>query len=189
MGAGSWDLLGGGGCPGGVRCSGITRSGTRCERSAEGSNGLCWAHAPENADKHRQLASRAGKAKPRREQADVKLRLSDLSDEVLTGKIDKGVGAIVSQILNVLGTIARFSPEACEEAFINFTNRLGAGEDAPPEHPLIAAARNSSDPTWTSTFFADEDPERWVEPVEDLSERGTRPARLPPNRLMGAAGI
>jgi hypothetical protein len=87
------------------------------------------------------------------------------------------------------GTIARFPPEACEEAFINFTNRLGAGEDAPPEHPLIAAARNSSDPKWTNTFFAVEDPERWVEPVEDLSERGTRPARLPPNRLMGAAGI
>ncbi len=86
----------------GVRCSGITRSGTRCERSAEGSNGLCWAHAPENADKRRRLASKAGKAKPSRELVDVKTRLSDLADDVLTGKIDKGVGAVVSQILNVL---------------------------------------------------------------------------------------
>ncbi len=68
------------------------------------------------------------------------------------------------------GTVARFPASASEEAFINFMDRLGAGEDAPPEHPLIAAARNSSDPKWSGSFVAAEDPERWVLPVEDLSE-------------------
>jgi hypothetical protein len=47
---------------------------------------------------------------------------------------------------------------------------MGAGDDAPAEHPLIDAVRNSSEPDWLGSFFALEDPERWVEPVEDLSE-------------------
>jgi len=84
-----------------VRCSGITRSGTRCERSAEGPNGLCWAHDPANAEKRRRLASKAGKAKPDRELAEIKGRLSELADDVLEGRQDKGIGAVVSQILNV----------------------------------------------------------------------------------------
>jgi hypothetical protein len=48
-------------------------------------------------------------------------------------------------------------------------DRLG-GEDAPPEHPLIEAARNSTDPKWSRPFFAVEDPDEWIKPVPDLSE-------------------
>ncbi len=44
-----------------------------------------------------------------------------------------------------------------------------AGKDAPPEHPLIAAARNSSEPKWSESFYAVND-EGWTDPVEDLSE-------------------
>jgi hypothetical protein len=84
-----------------VRCSGITRSGTRCERSADGPNGLCWAHNPANAEKRRRLASKAGKAKPGGELAGIKQRLSDLADDVLEGKVERGTGAVVSQVLNV----------------------------------------------------------------------------------------
>ncbi len=84
-----------------MRCSGITRSGTRCERSADGPNGLCWAHDPANAEKRRRLASKAGKAKPDRELASIKERLSDLADDVLADKVDKGVAAVASQVLNV----------------------------------------------------------------------------------------
>ena len=68
------------------------------------------------------------------------------------------------------GTVARFPPGAGMEAFMNFMDRHGAGNEAPPEHPLIAAARNSSDPKWAGSFFAVEDPEGWTRPVEDLSE-------------------
>jgi hypothetical protein len=45
---------------------------------------------------------------------------------------------------------------------------MGAGEDAAPEHPLLATARNSSDPKWSGSYFAtDEDV---TAPIEDLSE-------------------
>ena len=84
------------------RCSGITRSGTRCERSVEGPNGMCWLHDPTRSEERRRAASRAGKAKPNREIADIKTRLSDLAAGVIEGEVDKGVAAVASQVYNVL---------------------------------------------------------------------------------------
>ncbi len=68
------------------------------------------------------------------------------------------------------GTVKRFPASAGMEAYTNLWDRMGAGEDAPPEHPLIAAARNSSDPKWSGSFFAVNDPDEWVKPIPDLSE-------------------
>jgi hypothetical protein len=44
-------------------------------------------------------AGRSGRSSA--ELSDVKRRLSDLGDDVLNGAVDKSVGAVVSQILNV----------------------------------------------------------------------------------------
>jgi len=66
------------------------------------------------------------------------------------------------------GTTARFPQSAAAEAFVNLTERMGAGEDAPPEHPLIAAARNSSKPEWSNSFYA-VNSEAWKDTIEDLS--------------------
>jgi hypothetical protein len=68
------------------------------------------------------------------------------------------------------GTVKKFPKHAGEEAFMNLMDRLGAGEEAPPEHPLIEAARSPSASEWAGSFFAVEDPGRWVEPVPDLSD-------------------
>jgi hypothetical protein len=68
------------------------------------------------------------------------------------------------------GTLKRFPQAASIKAFMNLMDRLGAGEYAPPEHPLIAAARNSSEPEWAHSIYAVEDPEAHVAPVEDHSE-------------------
>lgn len=67
------------------------------------------------------------------------------------------------------GTVRRFPQSALIEAYRNLYARLGAGEDAPPEHPMLAAARDSSDPQWSQTALG-EDPDQWVRPVPDLSE-------------------
>jgi hypothetical protein len=67
------------------------------------------------------------------------------------------------------GTVERFPKSEGVEALLNLFDRLGAGEDAPPEHPLLKAARNSSDHEWTRTIFAMTD-EGWTDPVENLSE-------------------
>jgi hypothetical protein len=68
------------------------------------------------------------------------------------------------------GTVRRFPEGAAMEAYVNLFERLGAGEDAPPEHPLIEAARNSSDSEWSQSFYAVNDPKEWIQPVVDLSE-------------------
>jgi hypothetical protein len=69
------------------------------------------------------------------------------------------------------GTVARFPKSEGIVAYINWFDRMGAGEDAPPEHPLITAIRNTSDPYWRNTFWlACEDPDEWVKPIPDLSE-------------------
>ena len=68
------------------------------------------------------------------------------------------------------GTVRRFPAEEGMKAYMNLMERLGAGEDAPPEHPLIAAARNSTEPKWAASFYAVNDPEELTRPVEDLSE-------------------
>ena len=68
------------------------------------------------------------------------------------------------------GTVKRFPQGAGMDAYMNMMNRLGAGKDAPPELPLIAATRNSSDPKWSKSFFGVEDPDEWIKPVRDHSE-------------------
>jgi len=66
-----------------------------------GSDGLCWAHDPKNAERRRRGQSRGGKSKPSKELVSIKQRLSVLADDVLEGRQDKGVAAVASQILNV----------------------------------------------------------------------------------------
>ena len=56
------------------------------------------------------------------------------------------------------GTVARFPQSACAEALVSLLD----GRD----HPLARAARNSSDPTWTNSFYCAFP----MEEVEDLSE-------------------
>jgi hypothetical protein len=80
------------------QCGGITREGGRCARSVDGPNGLCWLHDPTRSEDRRRAASKAGRSKPSREVVSVKQRLSDLADDVL---VERGDGAVVSQILNV----------------------------------------------------------------------------------------
>jgi phage-related tail protein len=84
-----------------IRCAGTKRDGAPCTATVEPPQQFCWWHDPANADKRRRAASKAGKAKPNRELASIKTRLSDLADDVLADKVDKGVAAVASQVLNV----------------------------------------------------------------------------------------
>jgi hypothetical protein len=85
-------------------------------------------------------------------------------------RLERNARGVMIEIPRHDGTVKRFPQAAAREAFLNGMDRMGAGEDAPPEHPLMAAARNSSDAMWANSFYALDHPERWTEPVEDLSE-------------------
>jgi hypothetical protein len=67
------------------------------------------------------------------------------------------------------GPVKRFPSSAGMEAYINLMERLGAGEEAPPEHSLIEAARNSSGSKWSESFYAVND-EHWTDSIKDLSD-------------------
>jgi hypothetical protein len=87
------------------RCLGTKRDNSPCTVAVEPPQAYCWWHDPANAEQRKQAASRggkrAGRGRPQVELADIKQRLSGLADNVLDDTVDKGKGAVVSQILNV----------------------------------------------------------------------------------------
>jgi hypothetical protein len=84
-----------------ARCSAIKASGERCKVSVEPPATLCWLHDPVNRETRRRITAKAGRSKPSRELAAIKQRLTGLADDVLDGRQDKGVAAVVGQVLNV----------------------------------------------------------------------------------------
>jgi hypothetical protein len=87
------------------RCAGIRAGGGRCKAEAMPEAAWCWNHHPDYAQARRRRASKGGKrggrGRPQAELSDIKRRLSDLADDVLEGRQDKGVAAVASQVLNV----------------------------------------------------------------------------------------
>jgi len=81
-------------------CRATKRNGEPCKTPATGSNGYCWAHDPANADKRRRTASRAGSSKGGGEISDLKAQLKKLAADALSGEVERGVAAVVNQILN-----------------------------------------------------------------------------------------
>jgi hypothetical protein len=83
-----------------TRCRATKGNGEPCKAPATGPHGYCWAHAPENAEQRRRMASKAARSKPNREIKDLKGRLATLADDVLEGRVDRGDAAVVNQIIN-----------------------------------------------------------------------------------------
>ena len=87
-----------------ARCAGIKRDGGRCAVVVGPGQSHCYAHDPGRAEERRRNASRGGKrggrGRPQAELSDVKRRLSDLVDDVLEGRKDRGDAAVAGQLLN-----------------------------------------------------------------------------------------
>ncbi len=85
-------------------CRELKRDGTPCTLPSNGSNGLCWAHDPKNAEKRRRGQSRGGRSKPSRELQEIKNLISDLTNRVLGGEhvdpLETGRAAVANQLLN-----------------------------------------------------------------------------------------
>ena len=84
------------------RCNAVKPNGERCTLPATGQHGLCWAHAPENAEKRRRTAARGGRGKANREIVRIKDELKALKDDVLKGSVDRNDAAVVVQVYRVL---------------------------------------------------------------------------------------
>src|SRR5215211_4676468 len=85
-------------------CSGIRADGGRCGAQAIRGNEYCIAHHPDYADARRRRNSKGGKrggrGRPTSELARLGARFEELAESVLSGEIERGVGAVVGQLLN-----------------------------------------------------------------------------------------
>ena len=111
-----------------VRCAGTKRDNSPCTATVEPPQRFCWWHNPANADKRRRAASKAGKSKPSKELAGIKQRLSELADDVLEGRQEKGIAAVASQVLNVYLRAVSVELKVKEQA--ELLERLEALEEA-----------------------------------------------------------
>jgi hypothetical protein len=87
-----------------AKCTAITRGGERCKGIAIDSSGYCYAHHPDHADDRKRAAHkggrRGGRGRPVSELARLGARFEELADKVLSGEIERGVGAVAGQLLN-----------------------------------------------------------------------------------------
>jgi hypothetical protein len=87
-----------------AKCSGITQAGTACKGIPIDGSDYCYAHHPERIEERRRHGSKGGKrggrGRPSVELARLQGRFEDLATKVLSGEIERGVGAVVGQLLN-----------------------------------------------------------------------------------------
>jgi hypothetical protein len=82
------------------KCLGTKQDGSQCTVSVNPPQRHCWWHDPANSVKRQRAASRGGKGKANRELHDLKRQLQELADDVRAGRIERGIGSVVNQILN-----------------------------------------------------------------------------------------
>jgi hypothetical protein len=78
-------------------CRATKANGEPCTLPANGSQGLCWAHAPENAEKRRRAASKAARSKGNREVVALKEEIKSVIADVKAGDLDRNDAAIMIQ--------------------------------------------------------------------------------------------
>src|SRR5215204_6084359 len=84
--------------------AGIKADGGRCGAQAMRNSQWCIHHDPDKAEVRRRRASKGGKrggrGRPSVELARLQARFEDLAEKVLSGEVERGVGAVAGQLLN-----------------------------------------------------------------------------------------
>jgi hypothetical protein len=122
------------------KCTAITQGGDRCKGIAIDSSGYCYAHHPNHADARRRAAHKGGKRGGRGrpspatgELARLQQRFEELAGKVLSGEVERGVGAVAGQLLNgaracVRDALAAREQEELLERVETLERRLGEGQ-------------------------------------------------------------
>lgn len=84
------------------QCSYIKAGGEQCRGLATASHGLCWSHAPENAEQRRRSTSKAGRAKADMEVRALKEELKAVIADVRSGELDRSDAAVMIQAYRAL---------------------------------------------------------------------------------------
>jgi hypothetical protein len=113
-------------------CSGIRADGGRCKAQAINNSEWCFNHHPDYEEARRRRASKGGKrggrGRPSVELARLQARFEYLAEKVLAGEVERGVGAVVGQLLNGARACVRDALAAREQE--ELVARLEALEEA-----------------------------------------------------------
>ena len=113
-------------------CSGIRADGGRCRAQAIRDSQWCFNHHPEYEEQRRRRASKGGKrggrGRPSVELARLQARFEELAEKVLSGDVERGVGAVAGQLLNGARACVRDTLAAREQE--GLIERLEALEEA-----------------------------------------------------------
>jgi hypothetical protein len=114
------------------RCPGTKRDNSPCTVTVEPPQTYCWWHDPANAEARKQAAVRGGKrggrGRPSVELARLATRFEELANQVLSGEIERGRGAVSGQLLNGARACTRDSLAAREQE--ELVARMEAIEEA-----------------------------------------------------------
>jgi hypothetical protein len=84
------------------QCSFTKPNGERCKLAAQGQQGVCWNHAPKNAEQRRKQASKAARAKADKEVREVKREIRDLIKAVRDEGFDPTAANAINRLYNTL---------------------------------------------------------------------------------------
>jgi hypothetical protein len=114
-----------------ARCSGIRADGGRCGAQAIRSSEYCVNHHPDYEDARRRRNSkggrRGGRGRPASELARLQGRFEELAELVLSGQVERGVGAVAGQLLHGVRACIRDGLAAKEQE--ELVERLTALEE------------------------------------------------------------
>ncbi len=115
-----------------AKCSAITQAGTSCKGIPIDGSEWCYVHHPDHAEERRRQGARGGKrggrGRPSAELARLQRRFEELADKVLSGEVERSVGAVAGQLLNGARACVRDGLAAREQE--ELIDRLEALEGA-----------------------------------------------------------
>ena len=82
------------------RCEGIKRDGGRCTVVVGPSQTHCYQHDPARSQERKRNASRGGRSKGTPKLTKLDKQLEALAADTLEGKVERGVAAVVNQVIN-----------------------------------------------------------------------------------------
>ena len=87
-------------------CAAITKAGGTCKGIPIDASDYCYAHHPDYKEQQRRLGAkggkRAGRGRPQTELEGIKTTLYRIAADIESGKLEKGVGAVLVQVYNAI---------------------------------------------------------------------------------------
>ncbi len=109
------------------QCDGIKRDGGRCTVIVGPGQHHCYQHDPKRQDERRRNASKGGRSTGNLKLTRLDRQLEDLAADALEGKVERGVAAVVNQIINTRVRLLEVERKIKEQEELE--ERLAALED------------------------------------------------------------